>query len=187
MHAPDPVRACPKDPHGTYPFDATAAGRAQGPGAGTTDCRPVRGQGVRRIRRRSDQGGTACFRQCTGRRSVAPMAAAARGHVAVVVRAGAQQEVDHGRSAQGGRAGDRAPPRARRRLRHRELPPGYAGEVGPRLRRAGCHQSGPDHDPAVGIRADRARIAISRASAPLANRWAACATSPAFPIARRCA
>src|SRR5207253_3237773 len=58
---------------------------------------------ARRIRRRCREGGDA-----RRGRSAAEVAPVARGHVALVVRAGAQQEIDCGEPARARRPGDRA-------------------------------------------------------------------------------
>ena len=65
-------------------------GRSQGPRARPADRRPVRGQDPGRVRRRGHQD-----RIARRRRPAAAVAAAAQGDVAVVVRAGAQQEIGH--------------------------------------------------------------------------------------------
>ena len=65
--------------------------------------------------------------------------------------------------------------------------PGTMEKWGLGYERARPRQPGAGHGAALGLRADRAVQATGRASARSASRWAACATSPAIPIARRCA
>ena len=102
------------------------------------------------VRRRGHQD-----RSARRRRPVAHLAQAAPGHLAVVVRAVAQQEVGHRQPQDRGRAGHRAQAGARRRHRGRELPSRRAGELGPRLRAAGRGQPGAGDGAAVGLRPDR--------------------------------
>src|SRR2546423_3606973 len=72
----------------TLPRDAGTAFQPEGDRDGHADRGPVLRAAVRRIRRGSGEGGNA-----RRGRSAAQVAAAARGHVALVVRAGAKQEV----------------------------------------------------------------------------------------------
>ena len=69
-------------------------------------------------------------------RSPAQVAQDARGHLALVVPAIAQQEIDRGRPARRRRAGVVKRARAERRRGDREFPARRPGEAGPRLGRA---------------------------------------------------
>ena len=146
---------------------------------------------ARRVRRRGDQD-----RDAGRGRSAAQVAQAARRQLALVVRAGAQQEIGRASNLRAARRRRRSCARLARERRHRgrELPPRHAGEVEPRLRArcrattrswswcgiSGFGQTGPVPRPA-GLRRDRRvdgrhalhhRLSRSRAGARRASRSA---------------
>ena len=144
--------------------------------------RPVRRPPARRHGRRDDQG--------RGARKARPAArlgqGALRGALALVAGAVAQQEVHHAQPprASGARSSCSSSSSSAD-VAHRELPPGHARALEPRLRAALRRRTPARPRARLRLRPDRARTPSGRASPRSRRRWAGSATSTASRTSRR--